>query len=318
MLLSSRSIVRGTSKLSRTQAYHTLATRTPSFLADAEWLETPWESQPKHLDDQIVDILLTVPRFLAQTDAARAEAHPLRKLVGILHSAQLCWDTDSALRKWRARLDAVEQGPLFRSEPSKLDTAADDDESGKLFPIAYRFPSFVLAQTMVIFWTCQTLVGSHLCRLYQGLSNMNADPNRLRLAPCTCKIVDSSSSADPEVRIQTCVRHFALDKLPPLGSHEDWVANAAYEICRSAEFFLEENTRGFGPSCFFPTLRILRFLWRVLPGDWTRELVWIEDIVARIQARGNNVARFTRTEADFYTRGGRVPGGVLAPISIDR
>lgn len=286
-------------------------------MAEQYWRELPWTDQPKNPDDLIIDIMLTVPRILAQTDAAKAEPHPLKRLAGIFKSVRLCWETDSALRRWYVRVEAAAQGPMFWTKVSTLDTAADDPETGKLFPLAYRFPSFVLAQSLIFFWVCRTLVGAHLCRLYQALARVDADPRRLQLAPCTCEDVQNPSPPESEIGVETCVRHFELKKLPPLGSHRDWASHSGYEICKSAEFFLEERARGLGPSALFPALRILRFLWKALPGDWAREMVWIGDIIAKIQARGNNVARFAQTEDHFYTRGGLVSDNVLAPVSVE-
>ena len=262
----------------------------------------PWGDEGKDCDDEVIDILLSIPRILAQTDASKLEDRPLKKLAGILESVRLCWEADKTLREWFDRFDASMPGPLYWPEFSTLHSTADTSRSGKLFPVAYRFQAFIIGQTLVFYWVSLTIVHQHLSRLYLALQRSAADNSRRLLVPCTCDSAAEIIGAAESIRSTTCLRHFAVDKLPPLGLRRDWARSVAYEICRSVEYFLHPAARDVGPASIFPALRILRFLWKGLPGDWEREQAWLRDMIAIVQERGNHIARYAQTDEDVLAR----------------
>jgi len=289
------------------KAFSCLATRTPSFLAEPAWLTTPWRGTRKDIHDEVIDILLGLPRIFQQTDVATASQRPSDKLTGLLKSVKLCWETDAALRDWFARLDDLIPGPLFWSQASTITTSADTPESGRLFHVSYRFPIFIIGYSLVVYWVNLTLVNHHLCRLYQGLQlmSLHVPAKRLEAAPCTC----SDDSPDgpgviigSETTMPICIRHFRADKLPPLGLRLDWARTTAYEVCRSAEYFLDDKMGALGPSCLFSPMRVLRVIWARTPGDWTRQQAWTDDIIAIIQAKGNYIARYMQGEDNALTK----------------
>ncbi|KAH8884376.1 hypothetical protein GQ53DRAFT_846305 [Thozetella sp. PMI_491] len=304
-------------------ALRAIADKSPSFLADEDWLTLPWVSQRKDLFDKIVDILLVIPRILAQTDVAQREEMPLLKMKGILRSVQMCWGFDATLQEWFSRINASVRGPLYRPVLSTIDTAADNPKSGRLFPVSYRFCSFFVGQNLVLYWMTSVILSQHLCRLYRGLGLLKENAALRRLAPCTCpeprtqEKGKEKETKEPlgatELEAAACLRHFDPDQLPPLGSRIEWGRTVAYEICRSAEYFLDNETRCLGPNTLFPALRVLRAIWSRTPGDWTRELAWLRDVITIMQSKGISVPRYSQEEEHVVIREVSVSGDTPEP-----
>jgi hypothetical protein len=184
---------------------------------------------------------------------------------------------DSCLADWFAQFEATVAGPLSYPELSRVNSTADSPELGKVFPVAFYFPAFIVAQTLVFYWIALIIVHAHMCLMYENLARLVALLETVKDdISCTCSDTDDNDSA----AAMTCLRHFAVELLPPRN------------ICQSVEYFLQDQMRGVGPVSVLPALLIVNAYRRYASGDWSRETLWINDMVGKIQGKGNEIAGY--------------------------
>ena len=171
------------------------------------------------------------------------------------------------------------------------DSPVDDPESGKVFAVAFYFPSSDVAQMMILYWLALLLVHPILCWMYERLERVVGE--RQEDTECSCIQSPSLETADKSVAISSiCLRHLTMAKLPPLGYRTEWTRGAARNICQSAEYFMQGKMGELGPSIFLPRLIVVRKFLVFASGDWTRELSWINNVVSKIQDMGNDISRY--------------------------
>jgi hypothetical protein len=196
---------------------------------------------------------------------------------------------DACLADWFAHFEATVAGPLYYPELSRVNSTADSPELGKVFPVAFYYPAFIVAQTLVFYWIALIIVHAHMCLMYKKLARLVALLDTVKDdISCTCSGTDDNDSA----AAMTCLRHFAVELLPPLGHRMEWPRTPARNICQSVEYFLQDQMRGVGPVSVLPALVAVKAYWRFASGDWSREILWINDMVGKIQGKGNEIARY--------------------------
>jgi hypothetical protein len=81
-----------------------------------------------------------------------------------------------------------------------------------------------------------------------------------------------------------------MSSLPPVGQRLNWPKTTAYSICQSVEYFLQDTRTGFGPAVVLPALAVVKACLMIWPGDWSREIVWINEMFSNIGANGCEIA----------------------------
>ncbi|KJZ75785.1 hypothetical protein HIM_04942 [Hirsutella minnesotensis 3608] len=249
------------------------------FLDQPEWLDIPWTGQSygKSSFDRLVDILLNVSKYYTQTHVLVTNPRSLLQNASILiEQGQRLKDL---LESWFKGFQAAVPGPLYHVELSKIETAFDELELGKLLPIAFYFPSFSVGQALVYYWIAIVIIQSRLHQTQAYLESL--DSNEL---PCTCGTAGETPSS--------CVRHFSADSPPSFGTNDVDVRAAACNICQSVEYFLQDTMRGFGLASMLPGLMWVKWFWsqKLDSHCWDRELAWIDDVVGRIHSSGYGIA----------------------------
>ncbi|KAK3901406.1 hypothetical protein C8A05DRAFT_34921, partial [Staphylotrichum tortipilum] len=115
-----------------------LVNRTPTHLAEAHWLSTPFEAHPKSSFDHLLDTLALLPALLARADRVLTQQPTLtRRLMAqdLLHNTL---DLEAALTRWHAA-----EGQQQHQTPTQIYTLAS-----------------------VYHWTTLTLLYPTLWRLY--------------------------------------------------------------------------------------------------------------------------------------------------------
>lgn len=203
------------------------------------------------------------------------------------------WRVDGDLERWRARFEASICGPLYWPEFSTVDSAADNPALGKLFPVTFRFPSFAVAQAMQTYWAAQIAVRHRLSELYSQLRDIAARAARLGdVPPCTCDGGrEEAHSSTMETAAAICLSHSAPDVLvPPRQLHRlESKETVARKICQSVEYTLQDSMGSLGYMVTVPPLVTVLAYSQAFDEDWSRERVWIGEVIARIQARGYRV-----------------------------
>jgi hypothetical protein len=210
----------------------------------------------------------------------------------LLKTIENLWESQrmgKCLADWFTKFEATAAGSLYYPELSNMNSAADSPEIGKVFPVAFYFPAFSVAQTLVFYWAALIVVHGHMCFVYERLAHLvellvTAKEDR----QLTCGYSDSNDSA----AAMTCLHHSATDLLSSLGSSIKCPRVPARNICQSVEYFLQEKMRGEGPVSILPALLIVKAYLRFTPGDWSHEILWVDDMISKIQGKGNEIAGY--------------------------
>ncbi len=225
------------------------------------------------------------------------ELNPQAKLGQLLSVAKVAWRADHDLSVLLRRIESASTGPLYWSELSAMTCAADSDERGKLFPVAFHFSAFIIAQTMVMFWVAQGIVLAHLCKIYCDLVEL-VKASRRELAQggvvlCSCgqtSPIDIRGDESPGLAtVVACVQHFRMDMLLPLG-HRAEPATPLRKVCQSVEYFLRKGMGGFARSLLLPTIALVRIYFSSFGPGWDREILWASEMLGVISTKGSKMA----------------------------
>lgn len=197
---------------------------------------------------------------------------------------------DSRLSEWFTHLESKVSGPLYYPKLSTMESSADSSELGKLFPVSFHFPTYIVGQSLVFYWVAVIVVHAHMCAMYEKLAQQTTAFETMKEhVPCTCGKVDGSSSSTV---VTTCLHHFHTEMLPPLGHRKDWAQKTTRNICQSVEYFLQDQLRTVGPVSILPPLVVVKEYWKYTPGNWFRESLWVKDMIARIKSKGEKIAEY--------------------------
>jgi hypothetical protein len=191
---------------------------------------------------------------------------------------------EAVLEAWYDRFKVVAPGALYHPELSQMGSMLDSLETGKVFPIIFRFPNFIVGQNMLYYWIGLMSLQAHWCFTYATLAQLSETLDSVGRGNlvCTC----ASLMGEPV----TCLRHFAMDLLPPLGHREEWPTGAAYRVCQSIEYFILRHARVFGPAGVIPGLLLVKAYWMYAPGDMSREMTWVHEMLCRVRVGGGSIA----------------------------
>ncbi|KAK9420262.1 hypothetical protein SUNI508_06531 [Seiridium unicorne] len=257
--------------------YQSFIQRSTAMLSKPEWCNVPFD-RPKDHFDQLLDILLDIPSHFSERRHIGEMTDPQLILQYSLDTVRQSLRTEERLADWFGSFEDTVPGPLYYPELSIRQCSNDERALGMLFPIAFRFPAPSVAQNLIFYWTALLSIHAHLISIYDMLSGLMDTLDMIRAdLPCTC---DSG-----------CLRHFEMGSLPPLGRRRDWPRTIAYYICQSMEYCLQDNGRGFGPVSVLPVLSVVKAHWTYWPGDWTREIAWVDEVLLELGQK-STIARF--------------------------
>lgn len=281
-----------------------------SFISSPEWRTTPFTSSPKGLYDELTDIQLELPELYAQSDRTDTQTDACTTLAQVLETTQLNWRLDRDLAAWYARFESSIAGPPYHPELATLDSTTDSPELGKLFPVAFRFAAWSVAQTMMMYWIALLIEQCHLNKLYRQLRRVAALLREMGDIPCTChrgnsgaeESVDKPDGEDETIvlidageegtaALTTCPQHFTTARLPPL-RHRERPRAIAHKVCQSVEYFLDDRMGCLGASIVLPALITVRGCLTHFDGDTDRERVWIKEMLGRVAKKGNKLAAY--------------------------
>ncbi|KAK0751820.1 hypothetical protein B0T18DRAFT_318071 [Schizothecium vesticola] len=235
-----------------------LIQRHETFLSRPEWLAQPWKSLPKSPHDELFDTLFDLPAIFGKFDAVSRERDRSILCAGLGEVIAKYLEIESVLQRMHQDFSKSVSGPLYWPELSTLESRLDNEESGKLFPVSFRFSSFSVALTVTTYWSNMMVVRNQLGHAYNRLeARTSAD--------------DDSSSALPFLQ-SSCERDSGWEFM-------------AKNVCQSAEYFLQDHMGTLGP------LSILSFLSGCFScfgnnaGDWGREMYWISDVMLQIKKK---------------------------------
>ncbi|CAK7214266.1 hypothetical protein SCUCBS95973_002080 [Sporothrix curviconia] len=283
----SRALLFGIRKLA---LFRSLYDSESSFLSTRDWQSLPYRVLHKNAYDELFDLLEMLPGLLAQVNAIKAEKHLPAMLTRTLTAIQQAWRIDKGFAAWYVRYDASVPGPLMVPRLSQMPSVTDNPSQGKLYPVAFDFSHFIVGQAMTLYWSGLVILYAFLSNSYKQLRRLVPAVHAAVESDCTCGCGDGDDDDDEEETrtMPICMRHFALDKLPPLG-HRAYPRAMADQVCQSVEYFLQEDMGIFGGSMIYPPLLIVHLSLPMWEGDNSRQGQWIADMVQKIAKKENRM-----------------------------
>lgn len=263
--------------------------RRTTFLSRPEWIQQPWSSIPKSFQDLLLDILLKIPDIYSATDAITDEMGLLKGFASGFEVARKCSQLDAELAEWFSRYKEDHAGPLYWPVFSNLDSEMDATELGQVFPTSLRFPSFEIGETLVLYWTAQVLIHSHLCLLVQKLCTTadhkaECQPEQLHGSVLEFNLKGSMTSTQTQ---QPPLRQL----LPAIEHHKQWVQSSAYHICQSVEYFFQGTLRSIGMGAILPPLLVVHACMPSALAAGSRQQAWVHEMIVQIQGGSNKLPR---------------------------
>ncbi|KAH7002592.1 hypothetical protein EDB80DRAFT_720807 [Ilyonectria destructans] len=267
--------------------FHGLRQRRTSFLAQPEWIEKPWNIIPKDSHDILLDLFLRVPGIMNKMDASNDKTKPKEVATKCVVLIRECLQFEADIGSWLSGFHKAEAGPLYWPELSNMVSESDTLELGRLFAVSLRFPSFRVAETMVLYWTLRALLSSCLCNIYRKLLTVQANVathhseprNHPHIADASHSLVDN-----------TVTEQFPLkETLPRLRHQEESLQTSARNICQSVDYFCHIRHRSLGPNTILSPLVVVRAIFSLAPENWDREQAWVGEMLNRIQEMGDDL-----------------------------
>lgn len=192
-----------------------------------------------------------------------------------------CLQFEADLGSWLSGFHKAEAGPLYWPELSNMASESDTPELGRLFAVSLRFPSFRVAETMVLYWTLRALLSSSLCNIYRTLLTVQANVATHHKEPHNPPY---TADASRSLVNNTFTERFPLEEtLPRLRHQEESLQTSARNICQSVEYFCHIGHRSLGPNTILSPLVVVRAIFSHAPENWAREKAWVCEILNRIQ-----------------------------------
>jgi len=111
------------------------------------------------------------PEIYHQHDKLNRETCRSKILPSLINIMELCWQIDSQLNEWYRDFETFVAGPMYWPKLSTSDSSVDDVELGRVFPVAFDFPSHDVAQVMILYWLSLLLVHPILCHMNERLES---------------------------------------------------------------------------------------------------------------------------------------------------
>ena len=250
--------------------------RRETFLSRPEWIERPWKLLSKSPLDELFDGLLDLPAIFRQFDKLSQETNQTVLQDGFRDIIEKCLKVESAWRGLYGNFETSVPGPLYWPELSTLESPLDDTNSGKVFPISFHFPSFVIAQFVTSYWSCMMAVHWQLTYTYDKLA---ATQSSTAFISTTDSLSWSTSTGN------------GLYSTIPFdlrsGEHDSKWKTMVKNICQSGEYFLQDQMGGLGLMSMLTLLRGCNGVLETVAKEWSREISWITNFMERIQKKFN-------------------------------
>ncbi|KAK3332477.1 hypothetical protein B0T19DRAFT_457297 [Cercophora scortea] len=252
-----------------------LLNRTPSYLAEPQWITTPWELHPKSALDRLFDILVYLPNMLARADRVLAQDQTLARRLMAQDLLNNCLSLERQLDDWYASAGSA----FWISEP-------DVANMGAQMPFAdtFAFPDGAAATMFIYYWMALIVFYPYLERLCWIV----LDP--LLIEDAHGQGMMPHSHPQPQASIM------ALPSDPLKYGH---VRELAANICRSLDFALAATVQ---PDLLaVPLFVVSEFYQHVglgmdmhaagddMMGDGGVEVMWCEAFRERLRAKGRDI-----------------------------
>lgn len=234
-------------------------------------MERPWKVIPKTPFDELNDGLFKLPSIFEALDRLRREPNH--------DGLQDCFhdiigrflEVGSFLQGLCENFKRSVSGPFYWPEMSTLESSLDSTEMGKVFPVSFHFPAFVVAHFTVMYWSGMMTVHNQLMYTYDALAAIESAPTSVASSPG--RSTAPGSGCSPSV-LQS-------------REHKTKWEEMARNICQSAEYFLQDNMGEFGSLSMLALLSGANSCMMNASHEWSREIIWIAELLGRLKKKSN-------------------------------
>ena len=225
-----------------------------------------------------MDHFAEAPTIYAESDRFSEPLEAYEKLQLSLDLIDRCRRQDENFQQFFRSFKDASPGALYSPALSRQHILAEDPRLGKLFPVAFHFPSLRQAHATMWFWASSLMTRSGLCSLYGVVKEVMAEKRAEDVCPCQrC----TNENAD------SCPIYARLQALPPLDDDFRDCLTLGWNVCQSFEYCMQDCMLGLGPTYIAAPLNIVREIVKdFCPEDHTRELAWLNAAMERIRDRG--------------------------------
>lgn len=238
--------------LTQEQIFYDLGQLEPSFMAQAEWIEKPWQKFAKKLIDRIIDCVAHIPRLFHQLHLFERLSPEDQRLLGLRLMAEF-QSLDTTLQNIYSILNDSVEGPLYWSALSRHYDPAGDPMKGPLFPVAFHFPNVKTAGHLMMYWATRALLWTGWREVYENLEQVNENPSP-HLPPCD-------------------------------------VLSMITNVCQSAEFCLDKTNQLMGASIASTPLAICKAILSN-NARHQQHFSWIQVTLERLQTRELRILKY--------------------------
>ena len=140
-------------------------------MAQAEWIENPWQKSAKKLIDRIIDCVAHIPRLFHQLNFFEHLSPEDQRLLGLRLMAEF-QSLDTTLQNIYSTLNDSVEGPLYWSALSRHYDPAGGPMEGPFFPVAFHFPNVKTAGHLMMYWATCALLWTGWREIYESLEQL--------------------------------------------------------------------------------------------------------------------------------------------------
>ncbi|KAI1063844.1 hypothetical protein LB506_005860 [Fusarium annulatum] len=257
-------------------AFQGLAQGYENQLAKPTWMEGPWISKSKTMHDRLLDIFLRVPGLLSRARAVTASQPSQATLNGGLEALMALLALNGELNQWVESYQYTYPTTHW-PELSTASSSTDSEELGRLYPVSFQFPSYHIAETMILYWAIQVLIHASISSLYTRSTSSEKDITIFEADDLSPKDNDKISLAD-------------IQRILDTSDVMSWPETSARYICQSVEYFFQKEFRGMGAGVVLSPLLVVQACLSKSAREFSREIAWIDETIGRVQRNGAGLA----------------------------
>ncbi|KAK3679826.1 hypothetical protein LTR78_000202 [Recurvomyces mirabilis] len=156
--------------------FQALARRSKSFLAEDDWLNTPWKGVSKSAEDAILDVIARVPDLLKQSDDFQANVKAGTKTEAIEDLEDSYLEAIKQLVTIRATTLKETYGstPFSWDERSAIFDSQRDRRFSAMFPSRLRYIDMTSANVEILYSAAQLILCSAMLGVYYVITQASA------------------------------------------------------------------------------------------------------------------------------------------------
>jgi hypothetical protein len=240
--------------------FEAFRSRRASILEGLEWEHCADEPESHDLYCHLQDLIVQLPSIMEALDSLAESTNKSAERPVLILLLRLCLSLNRQLLAWNERLENQGHSQLYWAVPSCAHSPADDPVLGRVFPLAFHFPSLLVAQLLLLYWAMLIL-------LYRTIQDIQKWLQRQ---------VTSGTETHHSFGLQDSD---SREEYPDDGScpSNDGIALLAGNISQSIEYCYRTANGTHGPQLTIFPLWVAQCFYRS-QADRGRELAWCSQL----------------------------------------